>query len=166
MTKKEKEIFDLTVDIDFAPLSVQLSLEDRKTLANTLLKLGYKKEIRDNLKRYKKRYKMKHLKKYRYISCGIAKSTDKISDFRLIGGSQLFPEERVVLRVVIPDDLKLSKYSCDNYSTTEDPRTLEELGCDVMIRINGRWIIKNDLKPLSINEIYDLKEIKNGNKNN
>ena len=100
---------------------------------------------------------MKHLKKYRYISCGIAKSTDKISDFRLIGGNQLFPEERVVLRVVIPDDLKLSKYSCDSYSTTEDSRTLEELGCDVMIRINGRWIIKNNLKHLSINEIYDLK---------
>lgn len=39
----EKEIFDLTTDIDFAPLSVELSLEDRKTLANTLLKLGYKK---------------------------------------------------------------------------------------------------------------------------
>ena len=162
MTKKEKEIFDLTVDIDFAPLSVQLSLEDRKTLASALLKLGYKKKIRDNLKGQK----MKHLKKYRYIGCGIAKSTDKISDFRLIGGNQLFPEERVVLRVAIPDDLKLSKYSCDNYSTTEDPRTLEELGCDVMIRINGRWIIKNDLKHLSINEIYDLKEIKNGNKNN
>lgn len=43
MTKKEKEIFDLAVDIDYAALSVQLSLEDRKTLANTLLKLGYKK---------------------------------------------------------------------------------------------------------------------------
>lgn len=42
-TIKEKEIFDLAVDIDFAPLSVQLSLEDRKTLANTLLKLGYRK---------------------------------------------------------------------------------------------------------------------------
>ncbi len=44
MTKKEKEIFDLATDIDYALLSVQLSLEDRKTLANTLLKLGYKKE--------------------------------------------------------------------------------------------------------------------------
>ena len=43
MTSKEKEIFDLAVDIDFAPLSVQLSLEDRKTLANALLMLGYKK---------------------------------------------------------------------------------------------------------------------------
>ena len=48
MTSKEKEIFDLTVDIDFATLSVQLSLENRKTLAKTLLMLGYKKEIRDN----------------------------------------------------------------------------------------------------------------------
>ena len=43
MIDKEKEIFDLTVDIDFAPLSVQLSLEDWKTLANALLMLGYKK---------------------------------------------------------------------------------------------------------------------------
>ena len=43
MTKKEKEIFDLVTDIDYATLSVQLSLEDRKTLANTLLKLGYRK---------------------------------------------------------------------------------------------------------------------------
>ena len=39
MTKKEKEIFDLATNIDYTPLSVQLSLEDRKTLANTLLKL-------------------------------------------------------------------------------------------------------------------------------
>lgn len=99
---------------------------------------------------------MKHLKKYRYISCGIAKPTDKISDFRLIGRSQLFPEERVVIRVIIPDDLKLSKYSCDNYSTTEDSRTLEELGCDIMVKVNGKWIVKNNLKHLSINEVYDF----------
>ena len=99
---------------------------------------------------------MKRLKKYRYISCGIAKSTDKISDFRLISGSQLFPQERVVLRVIIPDDLKLSKYSCDSYSTTEDSRTLEELGCDIMVKVNGKWIVKNNLKHLSINEVYDL----------
>ena len=47
MTSKEKEIFDLAVDIDFAPLSVQLSLEDRKTLAKALLMLGYKKETKE-----------------------------------------------------------------------------------------------------------------------
>ena len=43
MTSKEKEIFYLTVDIDFVPLPVQLSLEDRKILAKALLMLGYKK---------------------------------------------------------------------------------------------------------------------------
>lgn len=43
MTKKEKEIFDLATDIDYATLSVQLSLEDRKTLAKALLILGYRK---------------------------------------------------------------------------------------------------------------------------
>lgn len=43
MANKEKEIFELAIDIDYAPLSVELSLEDRKTLANTLLNLGYKK---------------------------------------------------------------------------------------------------------------------------
>ena len=53
MTSKEKEIFDLTVDIDFAPLSVQLSLEDRKTLANALLMLGYKKKTKGSLKNRK-----------------------------------------------------------------------------------------------------------------
>ena len=53
MIDKEKEIFDLTVDIDFAPLSVQLSLEDRKTLANALLMLGYKKQIKASLKNRK-----------------------------------------------------------------------------------------------------------------
>ena len=53
MTSKEKEIFDLAVDIDFAPLSVQLSLEDRKTLANALLMLGHKKQIKASLKNRK-----------------------------------------------------------------------------------------------------------------
>lgn len=31
---------NLTSDIDYAPLTVELSLEDRRTLANSLLKLG------------------------------------------------------------------------------------------------------------------------------
>ena len=52
MTSKEKEIFDLIVDIDFAPLSVQLSLEDRKTLAKALLMLGYKKEAKEGDKKW------------------------------------------------------------------------------------------------------------------
>lgn len=92
-------------------------------------------------------------KKYRYICCGTAKITDKISNFRLIGGNQL-QNQSSILRVKIPNDLELVKYSCDNYSTTEDARTLEELGCDVMIRYNGQWIIRNDLRPLQLCDVY------------
>lgn len=92
-------------------------------------------------------------KKYRYICCGTAKITDKISDFRLIGGSQL-KNKSSAIRVKIPNDLKLTKYSCDNYSTTEDTRTLEELGCDIMIRYNGNWVIRNDLSSFQLCDIY------------
>ena len=42
MTKKEQQVANLTDDIDYAPLTVQLSLADRRTLANSLLKLGYR----------------------------------------------------------------------------------------------------------------------------
>lgn len=42
MTKKEQQAANLTGDIDYAPLTMQLSLEDRRTLANSLLKLGYR----------------------------------------------------------------------------------------------------------------------------
>lgn len=91
-------------------------------------------------------------KKYRYICCGTTKITDKICEFRLIGGSQL-KNKSTVIRVEIPSDMELTKYSCDNYSTTEDTRTLEELGCDVMIRYNGNWTIRNDLNSLQLCDI-------------
>lgn len=42
MNIKEQQVINLTGDIDYAPLTMQLSLEDRRTLANSLLKLGYK----------------------------------------------------------------------------------------------------------------------------
>ena len=42
MINKELQIMNFTSDIDYAPLTVELSLEDRRTLANSLLKLGYR----------------------------------------------------------------------------------------------------------------------------
>lgn len=92
-------------------------------------------------------------KKYRYICCGTAKITDKINNFRLISGNQL-QDKSSAIRVEIPSDMELTKYSCDNYSATEDTRTLKELGCDIMIRYNGEWIIRNDLSSLQLCDIY------------
>ena len=92
-------------------------------------------------------------KKYRYICCSTAKITDKICEFRLIGGNQLKAKSSAI-RVEIPSDMELTKYSCDNYSATEDTRTLEELGFDIMIRYNGNWILRNDLNSLQLCDIY------------
>lgn len=56
------------------------------------------------------------------------------------------------LRVQIPDDLVLEKWSCDSYSTTRDERTLDELGYDVMVWNGNRWVKHNELKGLNPHE--------------
>ncbi|MGX1195787.1 hypothetical protein [Metabacillus sp. SLBN-84] len=88
--------------------------------------------------------------RYRYITNGVVVGTDPISDFRLIAGSNLSKPYHgaTALRVQIPRDLKLTKETCDPYSTTDDDRTLEELGYDFMIRDNtkGIWVARNEFK--------------------
>lgn len=44
-----------------------------------------------------------------------------------------------VFRISIPADMELHKWTFDLYSTTEDPRTLRELGAIPMVKIKGRW---------------------------
>lgn len=89
-------------------------------------------------------------KRYRYVLNGCVLGSDKISDFRLIAGNNIKPSYsgEVALRVLIPDDLELEKWSSDPYSTTDDERTLDELGYDVMIwnRDKKKWIIHNEFK--------------------
>ena len=62
-------------------------------------------------------------KKYRYILCGIVNPTDKIKIFRLIAANCL-GNRTSAIRIPIPKDMILEKWSCDNYSTTFDERTL------------------------------------------
>jgi hypothetical protein len=89
-------------------------------------------------------------KRYRYVLNGTAVGENKISDFRLIAQNKLNPQYNgdVALRVSIPDDLELEKWSCDTYSTTFDERTLDELGYDVLIwhKEKGKWKIHNEFK--------------------
>lgn len=90
------------------------------------------------------------MSRYRYITNGVAIGKDKICDFRLIAGNNIKPSYHgeVALRVNIPSDLILEKYSCDPYSTTEDQRTLEELGYDILIwyKKERRWKVHNEFK--------------------
>lgn len=90
------------------------------------------------------------MKRYRYILNGCVLGKDKICDYRLIAGNNIKPSYNgeSALRVCIPDDLKLVKYSCDPYSTTEDKRTLDELGYDILIwnERKKKWMKHNEFK--------------------
>lgn len=89
-------------------------------------------------------------KRYRYITNGTVVGSNPICDFRLLGANNITKpyDGAIALRVVIPDDLVLEKWSCDPYSTTDDKRTLDELGYDVMIWSfkTSKWTIHNELK--------------------
>lgn len=86
--------------------------------------------------------------KHRYILSGLCEGTDKISDFRLISVNYVRNSTDHAVRVNIPDDLVLEKYSCDSYSTTSDKRKLDELGWDIVVweRRKNKWIVHNELR--------------------
>lgn len=92
--------------------------------------------------------------RYRYIASGLARFSDPISQFRLLSANQLNGiHTHSVIRVKIPDGVPL--YKDDGYSECPDSRTLEDLGCDILVRINGHYKVRNDLKHLSLSEIGD-----------
>ena len=72
--------------------------------------------------------------KCRYITAKCSPN-DPICNFRLIShrivGQCCKGPGMTCVRVRIPDDLVLEKCSCDDYSTTDDTRTIEELGYEV-----------------------------------
>ena len=84
-------------------------------------------------------------KRYRYITCGVVSPDDLVSDFRLIGPSNLTPGSDGI-RIELPDDMKLEKWNSDSYSTTNDRRTIKELNPAVMIRINGKLVHHKELE--------------------
>ena len=97
--------------------------------------------------------------RHRYIFCGLVHPTDPISNFRLIKSCRKYNTGEFI-RVNIPDDLKLDHFPYDGYSTTNDTRTLEELGYDCYICFEGRWRKFNELKahiPADWHEVLEEK---------
>lgn len=84
-------------------------------------------------------------KRYRYITCGLVSPDEPVNNFRLIGPSHLTPGNDGI-RIELPDDIELEKYSCDTYSTTQDERTIRELNPVVMIRINNKLVRHKELE--------------------
>lgn len=95
------------------------------------------------------------MKRYRYIGCGQTKVEDCIRYYRLLSNRNYMGGS--CIRVEIPDDMKLEKYSCDSYSTTEDERLIKDLNPCAMIYRNGKWIICNELLKYPMHEWYKYK---------
>jgi hypothetical protein len=99
--------------------------------------------------------------RHRYIFCGSAVGTDKLSDFRLIAKLVDRRIERGwwhCVRVNIPDDVELEHWNGDSYSTTTCEKTLEEVGYDCYIRYRNKWLKVNELKPYEPCDWSDVLE--------
>ncbi|WP_144468420.1 hypothetical protein [Bacillus pumilus] len=100
-------------------------------------------------------------KQYRYITNGIALGQDKLSDFRLIAGKNIKAsfDGDVALRVAIPNDVELIKFKSDPYSTTNEHRTLDELGYDVLIwsEKNKKWKVYNEFKGIRPCDMHSIR---------
>ncbi|MBQ8482851.1 MAG: hypothetical protein IJ504_00940 [Bacteroidales bacterium] len=93
--------------------------------------------------------------RHRYITNGTAQGSKQINCYRLISKNKY---SNSFIRVNIPDDLVLNTCKGDGYNTTEDTRTLEELGYDCFILVNGKWRKANFLKKHQPHEWYRVLE--------
>lgn len=96
--------------------------------------------------------------KYRYVTAS-CNPTDKICEFRLISHREInkgtnYPGKKIY-RIKIPNDLQLKKWSCDTYATTEDTRTIEELGFDIIVIM---WDGKRKIVPQNVDADAFAKE--------
>lgn len=94
--------------------------------------------------------------KHRYILCGVVWENPEICNYRLI--SKPTYSLGSFVRVNIPNDLSLSYYTGDGYSTTDDKRTVHELGCDCYILFKGCWRKFNYLKKFEPHQWFRVLE--------
>ena len=89
---------------------------------------------------------------YRYIVAHDVRPHDPVSKHRLLSSAMLGYARPMAIAIRVPvDDMNLTmRQGCRGYYETNDPRTLEELNYDIMVRINWRWRVRNDLKPQRI----------------
>lgn len=96
-------------------------------------------------------------KMYIYITNGSCKFTDKLYNYRLVSGKELGKSNTTcnAIRVNINENIKLEKYSCDNYSTTECDIEISELEPKAIIKVNGKLRVRKRLT-----EMWTLKQVK------
>lgn len=102
-------------------------------------------------------------KRYRYILSGGIKPEDPVNWYRLIANRAYAAFS--CIRICV-DDIELSKYVCDSYSTTKDTRSIVDIDYDIFVHMSGKWRLRNDLKPedpsKSLSDIIDKQMEKEG----
>ena len=98
--------------------------------------------------------------RYRYILPDAKEPYGPISGLTLYPGNKVGPMTNLLIRVRIPEDIKLTKRSYAYYSVTDDHRTIEELGYDVLVKFDSKWKIQNSLMGKTFYEM--IKELKKG----
>lgn len=105
--------------------------------------------------------------RHRYITSGLCEPTDPVCNYRLIShreiGSVAKEVGRILYRVNIPDNLKLEKWACDTYATTNDKRTIRELGYDYIVTMHDgkrkRFPKEADVNAIAKEEVEKWREL-------
>lgn len=82
--------------------------------------------------------------KHRYIFSGVVWEDPQLKNYGLVS-SLKYPRSEVI-RVNIPDNVKLNKNQGESYSTTNCDRDINDLGCDCYILYKNQWRKFNWLK--------------------
>ena len=61
------------------------------------------------------------------------------------------------IRIVVPEDLIIDY---DNY--TKDDRVIQDFDYDVIVKIKGRWKVRNDLKLIDYGDWYKTLVLRDG----
>lgn len=79
------------------------------------------------------------MKRYRYITCGQVSPDEPVANFRLLATNKVSKQSSAI-RIAIPENVKLTKFTCDEYSTWEQDETtlLRELDPVLVVRINRK----------------------------
>lgn len=89
-------------------------------------------------------------KRYRYIAASAIMPRDRICKFRLFSAKYLNvvgKNNHILVRVELPDNVKMLKDLFGTYTQTNDIRRIMDFNYDVIVRINRKWVVKNELKP-------------------
>ena len=103
-------------------------------------------------------------KRYRYSKSSGITPFNTINELFLICGSSkgklrlLCERCPVLVRIEIPDDMVLIHDNSYGVDYTEDRRTLEELNYDIVVLINNKFVVRNDLKSRLRNNVIRSAE--------